>query len=294
MTAAELLMTLAGVLVASGAVVTVAAVRHRPDPAGEAPGSGSHQGRRRWTPRPLHLGGAAAGLAALVVTGWPVAGVGAAAAALYVPSVLGGATVSRERVAQSEALSAWTRHLADLIASGAASSTVEAMRRSAASAPHAIAPAVSALVDRLGPQGPETALRRFADEVGDPAADKIAMVLILRERNGGRGLAEVLTGLADDLDDGTRMLREVEAERAKPRANMRTIVGVTAVLVVGMLLFTRPFLSAYANPAGEVALAVVCGLFAWALRWMRLLAQPPASTRVLVSRPSADGAEVSA
>ena len=63
----------------------------------------------------------------------------------------------------------------------------------------------------------------------------------------------MLTALATDLDDRSRMVREVEAERAKPRANMRTIVVVTLVLVVGMVLFARTFLSGYSTPLGQVA-----------------------------------------
>jgi Flp pilus assembly protein TadB len=134
----------------------------------------------------------------------------------------------------------------------------------------------------MGPQGVEPALRQFAREVDDPAADKIAMVLILRERNGGPGLAEVLIALATDLDERSRMIREVEAERAKPRANMRTIIVVTLVLVVGMLLFARTFLSGYSTPLGQVALLLDVTLFGTALRWIRSLSDPPESPRVLV------------
>lgn len=285
MTAGELLLVVAGLLVPAGAVLIIAGcsrVDERPGPVSVA------SSRRRWGLRPLHLLAVAAGLGALSLTGWPVAALGAAAAVIYLPSVLGGAAAARQVIARSEALAAWTRHLADLIASGAASSTVEALRRSAASAPEPITASVRALVDRLGPQGPETALRRFADEVTDPLADKIAMVLILRERNGGRGLAEVLTALAADLDERTRMLRELEAERAKPRANMRTIVAVTGVRVAGMLLFTRPFLSTYGTVPGEVGLAAVAALFGWSLRWMRRLARPEPTARVLIRRPAAE------
>src|SRR3954467_13825821 len=140
------------------------------------------------------------------------------------------------------------------------------------------------------PQGVEPALRQFAREVDDPAADKIAMVLILRERNGGPGLAEVLTALATDLDDRSRMVREVEAERAKPRANMRTIVVVTLSLVVGMVLFARTFLSGYSTPLGQVALLADIALFGTALRWMRRLSDPPRPPRVLVRpRPGSGG-----
>lgn len=278
MTAGVLLLTLAGLLVAAGAVTAVAALR------GAAPGlrPAAARGGAAVRVTRLHLGGLAAGVLMLLVTGWPVAGLGVAAGVVFVPRVLGGAKAAKQLIATSEALADWTRRLADLISSGAAGSTREALRRSLASVPEAIAPAVSNLVTRMGPQGTEAALRQFAREVNDPAGDKIAMVLILRERNGGPGLAEVLTALAEDLDGRTRMVREVEAERAKPRANMRTIVIVTFGLIAGMVAFARPFLSGYSTPVGEVGLLVVAAVFAVSLRWMRRLADPVRPPRVLL------------
>jgi tight adherence protein B len=278
-TAGLLLLTLSGLLVSGGVVMAVAAVRGVGiRPAGSAP--------VRPSPRPritrLHVGALAAGVLVLLITGWPVAALATVGAVAFIPKVLGGGKASKQVINTSEALADWTRRLADLIGSGAAGSTREALRRSLSSAPEPIAPAVTNLVTRMGPQGVEPALRQFADEVGDPAADRIAMVLILRERNGGPGLAEVLTALATDLDDRSRMVREVEAERAKPRANMRTIVVVTLVLVFGMTLFARTFLSGYSTPLGQVALLVVVTIFGTALRWMRRLSDPPTPPRILI------------
>jgi tight adherence protein B len=279
MTAGVLLLTLAGLLVSGGLVAAVAAVRG----VSVLP-AGSPSARRSRPPRitPMHLGALASGVLILLLTGWPVAALAAVGGVVFIPKVLGGGKASKRMIATSEALADWTRRLADLISSGAAGSTRDALRRSLSSAPEAIAPAVTNLVTRMGPQGVEPALRQFAREVDDPAADKIAMVLILRERNGGPGLAEVLTALATDLDDRSRMVREVEAERAKPRANMRTIVVVTLVLVVGMVLFARTFLSGYSTPLGQVALLMVVAIFGTALRWMRRLSDPPTPPRVLV------------
>ncbi|SOC52840.1 Flp pilus assembly protein TadB [Blastococcus aggregatus] len=278
MTAGMLLLVLAGLLVSGGLVVAVAAVRG----VGPSTGSLSVRRPRRRRITPLHLGAVATGVLALLITGWPVAALATAGGVVFIPKVLGGGKAAKRMIATSEALADWTRRLADLISSGAAGSTRDALRRSLSSAPEAIAPAVTNLVTRMGPQGVESALRQFAREVDDPAADKIAMVLILRERNGGPGLAEVLTALAADLDDRSRMVREVEAERAKPRANMRTIVVVTLVLVVAMTLFSRTFLSGYSTPLGQVALLLDVVLFGTALRWMRRLSDPPRPPRVLV------------
>ena len=279
MTAGLLLLTLSGLIVSGGVVIAVAAVRG----AGVRPAdSAPVRPTRRPRATRLHVGALAAGVLVLLITGWPVAALATVGTVAFIPKVLGGGKASKQVITTSEALADWTRRLADLIGSGAAGSTREALRRSLSSAPEPIAPAVTNLVTRMGPQGVEPALRQFADEVGDPAADRIAMVLILRERNGGPGLAEVLTALATDLDDRSRMVREVEAERAKPRANMRTIVVVTLVLVFGMTLFARTFLSGYSTPLGQVALLVVVAIFGTALRWMRRLSDPPTPPRILV------------
>ncbi|CCG02722.1 type II secretion system F family protein [Blastococcus saxobsidens] len=278
MTAGGLLLTLAGLLLAAGLVGVVGAVRGVSFLPERSPSVRSSS-RRGATP--LFLGALAAGVLVLLVTGWPAAALGAAGGVVFIPKVLGGGKEAKRLITTSEALADWTRRLADLISSGAAGSTRDALRRSLNSVPEPIAPAVINLVTRMGPQGTETALRQFAREIDDSAAEKIAMVLILRERNGGPGLAEVLTALAADLDDRSRMVREVEAERAKPRSNMRTIVVVTLVLVIGMTLFARTFLSGYSTPFGQIALLAVVAIFATSLRWMRRLSDPVKPPRVL-------------
>ncbi len=278
MTAGALLLTVAGLLICGGLAGAVSAGRGvallpQRSRTGRTP--------RRWL-TPLHLAAGVVGVLVLLITGWPVAAVAMAAGVVFVPQTLGGGKAAKRAISKSEALADWTRRLADLISSGAAGSTRDALERSVNSAPQPIAAEVGALVSRMGPRGTETALRLFAREVDDPAAEKIAGVLILRERNGGPGLADVLTGLAADLDEHSRMVRDIEAERAKPRGNARTIVSVTGLLVVGMMLFARTFLSAYSSPFGQVMLVVVAAVFASALRWMRRLSDPAPTPRVLL------------
>jgi tight adherence protein B len=279
MIAGVLMFTVAGLLICGGLVGIVTSARGIqlfPERT-RATGAGS-----KLTLSARHLVAAAVGVGVLLLTGWPVAGIAVAAAIIFVPSVLGGDKAAKQLIAKSEALADWTRRLADLISSGAAGSTRDALVRSLTSAPDPIAGEVRQLVSRMGPQGMEPALRRFAAEVNDPAADKISGVLILRERNGGPGLADVLTGLAVDLDDRSRMIREVEAERSKPRSNMRTIVVVTGLLIAGMILFARTFLSGYSSVFGQIMLVAVAAVFAFALRWMKNLSNPVVVSKVLV------------
>lgn len=279
MIAGVLMLTVAGLLICGGLVGIVASARGVRLFPERTRMTGAHS-RIRFSPR--HAVAVAIGIAVLLVTGWPVAGIAVAAAVIFVPSVLGGGKEAKKLIEKSEALADWTRRLADLISSGAAGSTPDALVRSLTSVPDPIAVEVRRLVSRMGPQGMETALRRFAVEVNDPAAEKIAGVLILRSRNGGPGLSDVLTALAVDLDDRSRMIREVEAERAKPRSNMRTIVVVTGLLVAGMMLFARTFLSGYSSVFGQIMLVIVAAVFAVALRWMKNLSNPPAVAKVLV------------
>lgn len=278
MTPMVLLFGVGGMLVTAGIVAGVLAVLYQADPdAPKRRGAGVSVPKARL----VHGLAAAAGVLVLALTGWPVAAIATALAVWFIPSVIGGAKKSEAQIIRMEAVAAWTRRLADMLRSGAASSLDTALRRSVGTVPAPIATEVQALVTRMGPQGMERALRAFAREVNDPAGDLVAAVLILRSRHGGAGMADVLTQLAADLDDRVRMTREVEAERAKPRATTRIIVLVTAAVIGGMILLVRPFLAPYGTLLGQVALAGIGVVFAFALRWLRQLNRPDPGYRFL-------------
>ena len=127
------------------------------------------------------------GLVGMLATGWVAAGVGAAAVVLLAPSLLRPSAASKAHLARLEALASWTRRLADLLASGAASTLPDALARAALTSPAAISTQTAALASRMGPQGVEPALRLFAKEIADPVGDHITMALIVRDRHGGVG-----------------------------------------------------------------------------------------------------------
>ena len=74
----------------------------------------------------------AAGLAALAITGWPVAGLATVPAVITLPRILS-RRPARARIATLEALESWTRRLADLLA--ASRGLEDAITHSAATAP---------------------------------------------------------------------------------------------------------------------------------------------------------------
>jgi hypothetical protein len=217
-------------------------------------------------------GAVAAAAAAWVATGWPVAAVGAGLAVTWLPWLF-----SRHRgeqvIDRMDALATWTRRLADLLASGAGGLDY-AIAASAATAPPSLRSEITALASRAQVRGLEPALRAFAARLADPAADRLVASLILRVRAGGRGLVDVLDGLARSLREEIAARRHAEADRAKPRANMRSLVIITLVVAGGLAAFARPYLAPLDTPAGQLVLATTLAIFAGGFVWMHRLTTP--------------------
>ena len=278
MTGGALLIGVGVMLVFGGGVVAVATamgVQAAPDRRGK-----KSRRSRRYEFKPVHAFAALAGLVGLLLTGWIAVGVGMAGAVIFIPAVLSKSTVPQQ-ITRLEALGSWTRRLADLLSSGAASSLDRALLKSAAVAPTAIAAEVKALAERIGPQGTRAALLAFARDMADPVSDEVVMSLILQLRHGGRGLSAVLSDVASHIEDQIRMRRAVEADRAKPRSNVRTVVLLTVGLSAGLIFLDRQFLEPYGTPFGQVAFLVVVGIFGAALVWMQRIVRVVPGERLL-------------
>jgi hypothetical protein len=236
-------------------------------------------GRRR-----IVLAAVAAGVVAWAVTGWPVAALAAGTAVVGVPRLVSG-SAARAQLARLEALEVWTRRLADLLGSGAGG-LEQAIGMSVRTCPAPISGEVTALAARIRLHGAEAALRAFADDladIGSPAADLAAAALILRVRRGGRGLRPVLEALAADVAELVRARRAVEADRAKPRSNVRVLVAITAVVLTVTLLFARDYLAPFTTPLGQLMLAAITGVFAAAVVLLARITRQPPTPRFLPS-----------
>jgi tight adherence protein B len=288
MTGAVLLIGV-GTMAVLGGIVTLTAmllgIR-----LGSERGSRTPRKTSRYEFQPIHAVAVIAGLVALLLTRWVAIGVGVAGAVVLVPSLLAKSD-AQQQITRLEALGSWTRRLGDLLASGAASSLDSALVKSAAVAPAAITSEVGALAARIGPQGSQAALMAFAKEMADPISDEVVMSLILQQRHGGRGLAAVLADLAAHVEDQIRMRREVEADRAKPRSNVRTIVLLTLGLSGGLILFDRTYLAPYGTVTGQLALAGVVAIFAAAVLWLRRMIRQMPGERLLVDADFAEQAQ---
>ena len=232
--------------------------------------------------RALLLAGVSAGLLTALLTGWLVAAILVPAVVVGLPILLS-APPAGSKIARVEAMEEWTRSLSGVLTAGVG--LEQALMATLRSTPEAIRPEVTHLVARLRARwGTEAALRAFADEVNDATGDLVAANLILGARRRGAGLASVLEALAESVAADVRARREIEADRAKPRATARyvTLITVGVLLVLGL---TRRYIAPYGSPVGQVILVVLLSLYVATLVWMRTMATGKPLPRFIGAAP---------
>ena len=216
-------------------------------------------------------GGVVVGILALVLTRWPVAAVGIAALVIFWPQMFGGQRLEQTQILQLEALVMWTESLRDTITARA--SLEQAIPATAGTASAAIRPALNRLTGLVRSRVPlDRALLALSAELNDGSADKVIGSLILNTRQRGTGLAAVLTSLAAAAREELDQRRRVSAGRATMRRSVQIVVVITIAFAVFLVLFSRTYVKPYGSPGGQIALAIVVGLFAAAFMWMRKLA----------------------
>ncbi len=226
----------------------------------------------------LAVAGTVAGLVVAVVTGWLLAIVVLPVAAVGLPLLLR-TPGDADRIDRLEALEEWTRSLAGVFTAGAG--LEQALVATAGSAPEAIRPEVLRLVSRLRARWTtEQALRAYADELDDATGDLLVANLLLAARHRGTRLVEVLDALAGSVAAEVRARRQVEADRAKPRATARWVTLIT-VGVLGVLAFTGTYIAPYRTPVGQIVLALLLGCYAAVLLWMRRMSTGRPPVRIL-------------
>jgi tight adherence protein B len=80
-----------------------------------------------------------------------------------------------------------------------------------------------------------------------------------------------------------RMHRRVEGARARPRADMRSVLAIMGVFVGVFSLVGRSYLAPYDTPGGQLVLAVVVGIWATAVWSMARMGRSRGIERFLVS-----------
>ncbi|MFT4264113.1 MAG: type II secretion system F family protein [Nocardioides sp.] len=276
-----LVPALAGALVVGGLIALVAGLR--PAPVIERPARPHKVRALTKQTRLLLLGGISAGVVAFLVTGWVLALVIVPVAFVGLPVLLSTSSAA-QRIARLEAMEEWTRSLSGVLTVGVG--LEQALVATLRSTPAAIAPEVTRLVARLRARWlTEEALRAFADELDDATGDLVAANLILGARRRGAGLASVLEGLAESVAADVRARRQVEADRAKPRATARWVTLISVGVLV-ILAVSGTYVEPYQSPLGQVILVALLAMYVATLVWMKRMAIGRAMPRILSPDPA--------
>ena len=240
-----------------------------------------------WTELPrtrrLWFGGAlAGGVLTTVITGWLLALVLVPAVAIVIPLLLM-APPNRE-VEILAGLDRWVRIVATSLSSG------KSIRDAIFTTRHQVPPVLNEPVARLCARLDQRwtmrdALFAMADELASADADAVVAALSIAAAKGGAGARATLSALSDSIQDRLRALRDIAAERAKPRAVVRQVTIITLAVLGAALLFSGPFFAPYGTPLGQVIAAVLAAAYLGCLMMLRRLTVPPMAPRFLRSQP---------
>lgn len=238
---------------------------------------------RRSIAQPRQLGaGVIVGIAALVLTRWPMA-LPLGFAAVFALRGLG-AGDAKDNIARLEAIATWAEMLRDTLA--AASGLSQAIVTTAASAPRPIRPHIELLASRLRSGVPaDEALIEAANDLADPAADMIIAALVMASTERAQRLGDLLGALASAGREEVAMRLGIEASRASARSAVRMITGFSLGLFALMALFARSYLAPYRSDSGQLMLGVVGIVFGLGLWLMSVMARTQPFPRLELTGP---------
>jgi Flp pilus assembly protein TadB len=285
-----MLAVLVGALTGGGLFILVVALRGLPvRPKSQGSGRLERMVKEAFSIR----GGIAliAGILVLVATRWVVAGVGVALLC-YSWRSLGGAASERKTMARLESLATWTESLRDTIAG--AVGLEQAIPSSIRVADASIREPLTKLVDRLHTRVPmHVALRRFADDLDDPSADMIIAALVINSRLRGPGLRALLGALADSVREELDMRRKINSSRRSTRRSVQIVIAVSVLMAIFLAVLDHRFLEPYDSVFGQLVLAVIVGIYALGIIWLRKLARFDTPQRLLGTASSTAQAQPS-
>ena len=203
--------------------------------------------------------GIGVGLVVLIVGGRPVGAALAGGIALSLPTVFGGKAAREAEIARVEAISTWTGQLRDVLSGG--NGLLETIEATAPFAPGPIRPHVERLAMGMRRGRLNSALRTFAADVDAPMADLVVASLIVATTEQVGRLGELLGMLATRTREQASLRMRIDKDRSGTRTQVRGIVIVTVVCVLGLMLFNQGLMAAYDSAEGQVVLAGIGACF---------------------------------
>ncbi len=218
---------------------------------------------------------------ALLITRWPVAGLGAGVAGWVVAASFS----ARQRVSdasRAEALALWVEMLRD--AMGTARGIEGVLVATASTAPLVIRPEVTRMARRLAYDPLDEALDGLADDLAHPVGDLVVTALRLASRAGARQTRDVLADLADSAYREAEMHQRIEVARQRPRTAMRWVACIIGGFILLLVLFARDYLAPYRTPLGQIVLVFVAVYWGLGFWWMARMGRIPPIERFLARR----------
>ena len=275
----------AGAMVGLGITLILAGMLRRVPPS-TAPSTGLWtRAHRWWTTQSLRrrawfAGALIAGVVTALVGRWPLAVVLVPVLLVVVPLLLT-APPSKE-IEVLAGLDRWVRLLATSLSSGR--SIRDAILATRRQVPEVLREPVARLCLRLDQRWTlRDALYGTADDLGSADADAVIAALSIAASRGGAGARATLGALSDSIQDRLRALREIAAERAKPRAVVRQVTLITLAVLLGALLLNPTFFAAYTTPLGQLIALSLAFAYLGCLVMLRRRTVPPMAPRFLRS-----------
>ncbi len=219
-------------------------------------------------------------VAALILTGLPVAAVMAGALGAALPGLLGKRQAARAAAVRREA---WPEVIDGLVSGVRAGMALpEAVASVGERGPECLREPFQQFADDYRSSGRFVeSLTKLRDRLADPVADRIIEALLTAREVGGTDLGQMLRTLADFVRQDLRLRGEAEARRSWTVNGAR--LAVAAPWLVLVLLCTRPDAAqAYQTAMGMVVLACCAASCALAYYLMTKIGKLPVEGRVLL------------
>ncbi len=216
---------------------------------------------------------------------WPVAVLLAALGGMAAPTIVGARKRRDATVAKTEAVAAWAEQLRDTI--GSSAGLQQAIAVTARLAPTPIRSEVRELALGMRRSPLPEVLRRFAAEVDDPSADQVAVALILASERRGQNLTALLGDVAEAARDDATMRMRTETARAQSYSDAKAVTLIVLGVFGLLLIFSNDYLAAFGSSMGQVVLAIVGGMWAFAIYGLAQLSKVRRPARLLALSESA-------
>ncbi|PIE20916.1 MAG: hypothetical protein CSA64_04350 [Arachnia propionica] len=235
---------------------------------------------QRWPirQRVIAVGSVVTGVVASAVTGWLLLLPAIPLAVLGIPALL--SQPPQRDIDLLAALDRWIRLLGPAIGTG--KSIRDAIISTRSQAPGLLREPVARLVIRVD-HGWSThdVLLAMAEELDSADSDAVLAGLAIAATKGGIGARRLLTELGRTTQDRLHGLREIAAERAKPRAVVRQITLITLTVLGGAILLGGNFFEPYHSPLGQVIAASLALAYIGSLALLRHRTVPEPGIRFL-------------